>query len=51
MKDADIVEALSLSHLNMASISAFVRNTTGSSDRLAGHLAADRLSTLTDEVP
>lgn len=40
------MEALSLSHLNMAFISAFVRNMASSSDRLAGRLAVDRLLAL-----
>lgn len=45
-KDASAEEALSLSCLSMASTSAFVKNTAGSLDRLAGYLATDSLSLL-----
>lgn len=48
-KDADVVEALLPSRLNMPSTSAFVKNRVGSSDKLAGY-GGDRLSALTGVV-
>lgn len=42
----DAEEALSGSRLDMGFISAFVKNTSGSSNRLTGCLAIDRLSGL-----
>lgn len=47
----DALEALSLSLLNMASISAFIINTVGSSERLTGHRATNRLSMLAGVTP
>lgn len=45
------VESSFLSRLDMASISTFVKNTIGSSDRLTGRITVERLSALTSLVP
>lgn len=45
------MEALSLSHLNVASISAFVMNIVSSSDKFFGRQAVDRLLTLVGVTP